>query len=978
MALPVGYKWLEYIQSSGTQYIDTGFKPNNNTRIVVKAVLSTPHSIYGVNRSGADFNMTGNGDGMYFYWGGGGHTAITNYYNQVHVFEQDKNICRVDGALYYTYPDGTWQAPCNMFLFGRNNGSSLNDSGTCRIYSCQIYDNGTLIRDYIPCQTPTGQVGLYDLVTDTLYVNKGTGVFICGRPRNLPSNYTALYYIESNGTQYIDTGYIPNQDTRVYAECVLPISTSSTQGLFGSRLSSSSSQQYQFVTQGGYYRTDYYNALKSMSSTSYGTNKFFIDKNKNVTNLNGDLTHTHEYGTFTCPGNMYIFATNNNGSVYARSTMKLYTMQIYDNDALVRDFVPCKNPSGEVGLYDLVESKFYGNNGTGSFIAGRPIGLPYGYIDLKYIESTGTQYIDTGYIPNQDTRVMAEMMYVSYSDATCGLFGQRTPGGAKQFELMYLSGRYYFSYGSNQYSTTASSPVGKRMFIDLSKTSATISVDGTVANVTPTTAETFIGFTTLKIHTLDRNGVNYLSNSRIYSFKIYENGALVRDFVPCKNASGTVGLYDLVNDKFYTNAGSGVFNGGTEVIGIKNIRSRARVSATLYNIGRGKTLIDSTQYYIHKGKTLINGTVYDIPIADWPDDLHTGLEFISANPFTISVSRRGWGMMEYCNGHGWKTWNGSEIASGEYLGGHCIYIRGRGNTRVTGSTSMDYAWTLNGTGIECNGNIENLLNYTTVAAGNHPPMSTQCFAFMFDNCSGLTKAPSLPATTLTTGCYHRMFGYCTNLTQAPVLPATTLADNCYANMFIVCKSLTKAPALPATTLANSCYSGMFGSCSNLTVAPSLPATTLADHCYNSMFNSCTSLTTAPSLPATTLAYGCYSSMFTGCSNLTTAPSLPATTLTESCYQNMFSNCRKLTAIPKLPATTLTEGCYSRMFYSCSAIMISTTQGGSYTQSYRIPYTGTGTTATDAMTNMFSNIGTGYVTTPSINTTYYVSTSNTIV
>lgn len=191
--------------------------------------------------------------------------------------------------------------------------------------------------------------------------------------------------------------------------------------------------------------------------------------------------------------------------------------------------------------------------------------LPDNYTQLEYIESSGTQYIDTGYIPNQDTRIMAEMVYASYADATCGLFGQRAPGGAQQFELMYLSGRYYFSYGSNQYSAAASSPVGKHMFIDLSKTSATINVDGTVANVTPTTAETFTGFTTLKIHTLDRNGVNYLSNSRIYSFKIYENGTSVRDFVPCKNASGVIGLYDLVNGKFYTNAGSGTFSAGSIV-----------------------------------------------------------------------------------------------------------------------------------------------------------------------------------------------------------------------------------------------------------------------------------------------------------------------------------------------------------------------------------------------------------------------------
>lgn len=46
---------------------------------------------------------------------------------------------------------------------------------------------------------------------------------------------------------------------------------------------------------------------------------------------------------------------------------------------------------------------------------------------------------------------------------------------------------------------------------------------------------------------------------KLYAFKLYDNGVLVRDFQPCMNASETVGLYDLVGKKFYANAGTGVF-----------------------------------------------------------------------------------------------------------------------------------------------------------------------------------------------------------------------------------------------------------------------------------------------------------------------------------------------------------------------------------------------------------------------------------
>ena len=60
-----------------------------------------------------------------------------------------------------------------------------------------------------------------------------------------------------------------------------------------------------------------------------------------------------------------------------------------------------------------------------------------------------------------------------------------------------------------------------------------------------------------------------------------------------------------------------------------------------------------------------------------------------------------------------------------------------------------------------------------------------------------------------------MFMNCSGLTTAPVLPATTLADNCYRQMFYGCTALTTAPVLPATTLVSECYSKMFQNCTNL-------------------------------------------------------------------------------------------------------------------------------------------------------------------
>ena len=277
------------------------------------------------------------------------------------------------------------------------------------------------------------------------------------------------------------------------------------------------------------------------------------------------------------------------------------------------------------------------------------------------------------------------------------------------------------------------------------------------------------------------------------------------------------------------------------------------------------------------------------------------LSFIGNEDFTLKTynTTKNWdGTLEYStNAITWNTWNGTEISSV----GNRLYLRGTGNTKITGSNSPNYRFVFIGTNalkIACEGNIENLLDYETVSAGGHP----------------------------------------------------TMADYCYGYMFQGCAALTTVPALPATTLSDYCYRYMFAGCKSLTTAHELPATKLASYCYSNMFDSCTSLTTAPKLPATTLADGCYYTMFYGCKSLTTAPELPATTLAIYCYAYMFNGCTK--------------------------IKMSTTKTGEYQTTYRIPKSGTGTTATDALLDMFESTGGTFKGTPSINTTYY--TSNTVV
>ena len=353
------------------------------------------------------------------------------------------------------------------------------------------------------------------------------------------------------------------------------------------------------------------------------------------------------------------------------------------------------------------------------------------------------------------------------------------------------------------------------------------------------------------------------------------------------------------------------------------------------------------------------------------------VEFVSSTPMTITPKYTNSGVtLQYSlDGSTWTT-----IATDATTpSANIIYFRGcaTGTKSLYTASANTNAWTFTGsTNLECNGKLDRLIQNTLGGDDNILTIGNYCFAYIFYNGTSLIKVDDdfLPATTLANNCYYNMFYGCTGLTTAPELPATTLQSYCYYSMFQGCTGLTTAPTLPAITLTNNCYQSMFQGCTGLTTAPALPATTLTTICYANMFQGCIGLTTAPTLPAITLQPNCYQGMFYGCTGLTTAPTLPATTLASSCYNSMFLGCTGLTTAPLLPATALAESCYYYMFYGCTKIKLSTTMTGIYDTAYRIPTAGTGTTATGALTDMFTATGGTFRGTPSINTTYY--TENT--
>ena len=333
-------------------------------------------------------------------------------------------------------------------------------------------------------------------------------------------------------------------------------------------------------------------------------------------------------------------------------------------------------------------------------------------------------------------------------------------------------------------------------------------------------------------------------------------------------------------------------------------------------------------------------TISSVSVEPWTDESITDIKPAELIPYVTFTSNEAVGFkmeavkgeesdfiisgLEYSvNNDDWTQISGSGMSEAITFGGGNGNLRLRGKNLYGTATYMGYAKISftpsnenSNAQVACTGDIRTLLDYENY---NTVDTNYALFCHLFENCTQLTSAPELPATTLANRCYYSMFNGCTSLTTAPSLPAKTLADNCYFCMFEGCTSLTKAPALPATTLANSCYRSMFDGCTALTSAPELPATTLANSCYSVMFNGCTSLTTAPELKATTLAENCYYRMFQGCTKLTTAPELKATTLADECYSGMFYGCTSLTQAPELKATTLAKSCYYRMFNGCTSL-----------------------------------------------------------
>lgn len=201
--LPNEYQEVEYIESTGTQYIDTGVAPTNKTNIKLDIEFISGESNSWIPLIAERTRLTNSYQAMLGIWINSNTKEIALNYADTdtagitgtngsgrHVYSNTKNKFYLDNTLIKTLSTSSFTSTLNLYVFALNelnDGSTNIETRNCtaKLYELKIYDDNILIRDFIPCYRKLdNEIGLYDLVNNQFYTNQGTGVFLMGTEVN--------------------------------------------------------------------------------------------------------------------------------------------------------------------------------------------------------------------------------------------------------------------------------------------------------------------------------------------------------------------------------------------------------------------------------------------------------------------------------------------------------------------------------------------------------------------------------------------------------------------------------------------------------------------------------------------------------------------------------------------------------------------------------------------------------------------------
>lgn len=211
--------------------------------------------------------------------------------------------------------------------------------------------------------------------------------------------------------------------------------------------------------------------------------------------------------------------------------------------------------------------------------------LPDEYRQVDYIENTsnvGNQWIDTNVIPTEKTKMQLKFRNLGVTGDV--IVGYRLQSDYTDYRFFNYNSQIYFDnpaknnrriFGSECLANTDYNFEFGNFYVKDLTTGQTL-INGTASTG-------FTGVSTIKINYMEYG--SHISYNRIYSLKIYNDDTLIRDFIPCYRVSDNeVGLYDLANNQFYENQGTGNFVYG-EVVKDYDI----------HNINLGKNMLNASQ-----------------------------------------------------------------------------------------------------------------------------------------------------------------------------------------------------------------------------------------------------------------------------------------------------------------------------------------------------------------------------------------------
>lgn len=352
--------------------------------------------------------------------------------------------------------------------------------------------------------------------------------------------YTPLTYIECTGEQYIDLGYVVQEDDVIEMDYISTSSTSDEKALFGS-YDGNGSIWYLLYSNTAYIR---YGSFTSISKSN-ARKKYHVKLQKGSVDIDGDsATLSYEQMPVS---SLYLFARNhNNTSVEMYGYCKSSGFRIVKNTGeVIMSLKPCKRDSdGAIGMLDGVSGKFFTNQGAGAdFVAGNEIKVPQGYEIIDYVTFSKNKLYDLGIISSTDkievmfarneTASTTYMYGIVTSPHTASVTAYLSSGGAWRF------GSSYKGINITDKSIHRVEIYNGNIFYDFTT--------GTFTKSTFTTPDTAVlgGYRTAS------GSLSKTYQGKIYYFRIYNDGELRLDWYPCRRLSdGVEGFWDCVTQSF--------------------------------------------------------------------------------------------------------------------------------------------------------------------------------------------------------------------------------------------------------------------------------------------------------------------------------------------------------------------------------------------------------------------------------------------